>query len=128
MCGCVAETADQLVALKLADAGYRHLNIDDCWQAHRARDASGTFNGTILAEPSRFPSGLKGIADYIHEQGLLFGIYTAQCAFTCQLKAGSYQHEAMDAAVYCDAGIDYVKIDVSPNCLSSFSMLDAGHL
>ena len=42
---------------------------------------------------------------------------TAQCAFTCQLKAGSYQHEAMDAATYCDAGIDYVKIDAcGPPC------------
>ena len=36
------------------------------------------------------------------------GADTAQCAYTCQLKAGSYQHEAMDAATYCAAGIDYV--------------------
>ena len=52
----------------------RHCEQDDCWQAHRARDAKGDFNGTILAEPSRFPSGLKGIADYIHNKDLFFGI------------------------------------------------------
>ena len=111
------ETADQLVALNLAKAGYTSLNIDDCWQAHRAKDSTGLFNGTILAEPSRFPSGLKGIADYIHGQGLKFGVYTAQCSYTCQLKAGSYQHEAMDAKTYCDAGVDYLKIDAcGPPC------------
>ena len=38
----------------------------------------------------------------------MVGADTAQCAYTCQLKAGSYQHEAMDAATYCAAGIDYV--------------------
>ena len=52
----------------------RHCEQDDCWQAHRALDAKGDFNGTILAEPSRFPSGLKGIADYIHNKKLFFGI------------------------------------------------------
>jgi alpha-galactosidase len=39
------------------------------------------------------------------------GIYTAQSEFTCQLKAASYQHEAMDAAFYCENNVDYVKID-----------------
>ena len=106
------ETADQLLALGLAAAGYTNLNIDDCWQAHRALDAhTGEYNGTILAEPSRFPSGIKGIADYAHSKKLQFGIYTAQCSYTCQLKAGSYQHEAIDARFYCDNGVDYVKID-----------------
>ena len=52
----------------------RHCEQDDCWQAHRALDSKGDFNGTILAEPSRFPSGLKGIADYIHHKNLFFGI------------------------------------------------------
>ena len=111
------ETADKLVALNLAKAGYTSLNVDDCWQAHRTKDSTGQFNGTILAEPSRFPSGLKGIADYIHSKGLRFGVYTAQCSYTCQLKAGSYQHEAMDAKTYCDAGVDYLKIDAcGPPC------------
>ena len=105
------ETADQMIALGLVKSGYKYLNIDDCWQAHRALDATGAYNGTIVTEPSRFPSGLGGIANYIHAKGLRFGVYTAQCAYTCQLKSGSYQHEAMDAKTYCDAGVDYVKID-----------------
>jgi alpha-galactosidase len=67
------ETADQLVALGLAKAGYTNLNIDDCWQAHRALDSNGRYNGTILAEPSRFPSGIKGIADHAHSKQLQFG-------------------------------------------------------
>lgn len=106
------ETADLMVKLGLQDAGYTYLNIDDCWQAERrAFDSSRQYNGTVVPDPSRFPSGLKAVADYIHSRGLRFGIYTAQHEYTCQLKTGSYQHEALDAATYCDAGVDYVKID-----------------
>ena len=54
---------------------------------------------------------------------------TAQCAYTCQLKAGSYQHEAMDAATYCAAGIDYVSWD-SPHdlCLCTDALANSPDL
>lgn len=51
-------------------AGYQYINIDDGWSSGRADD------GTLLADPVRFPSGIKDIADYVHSKGLLFGIYT----------------------------------------------------
>jgi len=28
----IKQTADLLVSLKLAEKGYRYLNLDDCWQ------------------------------------------------------------------------------------------------
>jgi len=39
-------------------------SIDDCWQVGRDKD------GNILADPQRFPSGIKALADYVHAAGL----------------------------------------------------------
>ena len=71
--GCnVSETlikgaADALVASGMKDAGYRYVVIDDCWQV--SRDATGK----IVADPERFPSGIKAVADYVHSKGLRSG-------------------------------------------------------
>eukprot|EP00038_Savillea_parva_P027673 m.60896 g.60896 ORF g.60896 m.60896 type:complete len:942 (-) comp7987_c0_seq1:114-2939(-) len=97
--------ADALVSTGLAKSGYEFVNIDDCWQVERSP------NGSINADPTRFPGGIKALADYIHSIGLKFGVYTAQKTFTCQRRPGSYQHEAIDVESYCDWGVDYLKID-----------------
>src|SRR4051812_16523500 len=47
----IQNTADALVASGMRDAGYQYVVIDDCWQI--GRDAQGT----IVADPQRFPSG-----------------------------------------------------------------------
>ena len=36
---------------------------DDCWAAYRFP------NGTIHADPTTFPSGMKALADYVHSKG-----------------------------------------------------------
>src|SRR5215213_11216832 len=54
----IRQTADAMVASGMKDAGYLYLNIDDCW--HGERDAQGF----IRPDPSRFPSGMKALADY----------------------------------------------------------------
>ena len=42
------------------EAGYEYVNIDDCWLAkERGPD------GRLRADPDRFPSGIKGLADYV---------------------------------------------------------------
>jgi len=101
----VRETADALVASGLADAGYRNVVIDDCWQV--ARDAGGT----IVADRDRFPSGIAALADYVHGKGLKLGIYTDAGPQTCQNRPGSLGHERDDAATYAAWGVDYVKVD-----------------
>ncbi len=58
-------------------AGYQYIVIDDCWQV--SRDA----NGIIVADPEKFPSGIKALADYIHSKGLKFGIYSDAGLKTC---------------------------------------------
>ena len=101
----IRETADAMVSTGMKTAGYQYVNIDDCWQV--SRDAEGT----IVADPKRFPSGIKALADYVHSKGLKLGVYTDAGRLTCQKRPGSYEHEMQDAKTYASWGVDYVKID-----------------
>jgi len=79
--------------------------IDDCWQVRR--DAAGK----IVADPERFPSGIKALADAIHAKGLKFGIYSDAGTMTCAKRPGSKNHEVQDAKTYAEWGVDYLKYD-----------------
>jgi alpha-galactosidase len=97
--------ADAMSANGMRESGYQYVTIDDCWQVARAAD------GTIVADPIRFPHGIKALADYVHGKGLKFGIYTDAGRQTCEGRPGSYGHEAQDARTYASWGVDYVKVD-----------------
>lgn len=97
--------ADAMAANGMKAAGYEYIVIDDCWQV--ARDE----NGRILADPERFPSGMKALADYVHGKGLKFGLYSDAGYKTCQERPGSYGYEAIDAQTYQEWGVDYLKYD-----------------
>ena len=101
----IREVADAMAASGMRDAGYQYVTIDDCWQV--ARDAKGV----IVADSTRFPGGMKPLADYIHSKGLKFGIYTDAGRRTCEGRPGSYGSEEIDAKTYAQWGVDYVKID-----------------
>ncbi len=101
----IHEMADAMISSGMQAAGYQYVNIDDCWQV--SRDAQGT----IVADPARFPSGIKALADYVHSKGLKLGIYTDAGTGTCEKRPGSLNHEVQDAKTYASWGIDYVKID-----------------
>jgi alpha-galactosidase len=58
------------------------LHFSDCWAVDRRPD------GTIIEDPTRFPSGIRAVADFTHSLGMKFGIYTAQHQYTCQLRPG----------------------------------------
>src|SRR3989338_4777477 len=87
----IKETADAMVASGMRDAGYQYVVIDDCWQV--ARDSAGT----LVADPQRFPGGIKALADYVHGLGLKFGIYTDAGLKTCQGRPGGHGYQAQDA-------------------------------
>jgi alpha-galactosidase len=89
----------------MKDAGYQYVVIDDCWQVKR--DATGR----IQADPERFPSGMKVLADYVHSKGLKFGLYSDAGTETCGGRPGSKGHEKLDAQTYAAWGIDYLKYD-----------------
>jgi alpha-galactosidase len=89
----IHQTADAMVSSGLADAGYNLLNLDDCYM-DKNRDPT---SGRIVADPSKFPSGMKALGDYIHKQGLLYGVYLDCGTATCQNYPGSQDHEVLDA-------------------------------
>ena len=101
----IKATADKMVELGLVDAGYVYLNLDDGW--HGERDEQGF----IHEDPEKFPSGIKALADYMHEHGLKLGIYSDAGTNTCACYAGSLGHEYQDAFTYASWGIDYLKYD-----------------
>jgi alpha-galactosidase len=108
--GYVRAEADALVRTGLAAAGYRYVNLDDCWAAPQRGPG-----GRLVADPARFPSGIAALAGYVHRRGLLLGIYTSAGTRTCAAGGfpGALGHEQQDAATFAGWGVDYLKYD---NC------------
>ncbi|QNU66656.1 carbohydrate-binding protein [Ruminiclostridium herbifermentans] len=107
----IKQIADAMVSSGMKDAGYIYLNLDDNWMANPARDA----NGNLRADPNRFPSGIKALADYVHAKGLKLGIYGDRGTMTCMNipQSGSRGYEERDAKTFASWGVDYLKYD---NC------------
>lgn len=99
----VREQARAMATNGMKAAGYRYVNVDDCWQA--GRDSHGNIQAN-----SKFPD-MKGLGEYIHSLGLKFGIYSSPGPKTCGGYTGSYQHELQDARTYASWGVDYLKYD-----------------
>lgn len=104
----IKETGDFFVSSGLKEAGYVQVNIDDCWSLNE-RDAQGK----LVADPKKFPSGIRGVADYLHGLGLKLGIYGDAGTKTCGGYPGSLGSEKLDAQTWADWGVDYLKYD---NC------------
>lgn len=100
----VKSSARALIDKGLADYGYCYINIDDAWEAPE-RNADGT-----IAVNEKFPS-MKELGDWLHGEGLKFGIYSSPGDLTCGCYLGSLDHELQDAETYNDWGIDYLKYD-----------------
>ncbi len=102
----VKDIADAFVKLGLKDAGYEYIVLDDGWSASE-RDEEGN----LVADPKKFPSGMKALADYIHSKGLKFGIYNCAGSKTCGGYPGSRGYEYQDARTYATWDVDYLKYD-----------------
>jgi alpha-galactosidase len=102
----VKETADAMVANGMRDAGYTYIVVDDCW-SKKERDA----DGNLVADPVKFPSGMKALGDYLHSKGFKFGMYGCAGKTTCGGYPGGRGHEFQDARYYAACGVDYFKYD-----------------
>ena len=100
----VISSSKALIEKGLADYGYCYMNIDDGWEAPK-RNADGT-----IAVNEKFPS-MKELGDWLHSEGLKFGIYSSPGDLTCGGYLGSIDHELQDAESYNSWGIDYLKYD-----------------
>lgn len=103
----VEAEARALVSSGMETAGYRYVNLDGGWALHRR-----TAGGALIPDPSKFPLGIRPVADYVHSLGLKFGIYTSAGTENCAgTSAGSFGHFQQDAATFASWGVDYLKLD-----------------
>lgn len=110
----IRESVDTFVKLGLREAGYQYVVIDDCW-SERERDSK---TNEIVPSKEKFPNGMKAVGDYIHENGLKFGMYSCAGVRTCANYPGSFGHEFLDARTFARWGVDFLKYDY---CLKAFS-------
>ncbi len=123
----IKAAADAMVSSGMKDVGYQFVNVDDCWM--NGRDASGN----IQWDKTKFPSGMSGLASYVHGKGLKFGIYSAPNTGTCEglygnpamasVYVGSLGHEQQDAKSYASWGVDLLKYDDCGGPLSAFATM-----
>jgi alpha-galactosidase len=98
---------DAMVGLGLRDAGYVYFVIDGGWKSTE-RDA----NGDLVADPKKFPSGMKAMADYVHARGMKFGLHQPAGIKDCgHDEPGSQFNEERDASLFASWGVDYLKYD-----------------
>ncbi|GAB4054659.1 ricin-type beta-trefoil lectin domain protein [Catellatospora paridis] len=109
----IRQHADAIVSSGMRDLGYQYVVVDDCW-FNPNRDSAGNLQG----DPTRFPSGMKALGDYLHARGLKFGLYQVPVDKTCAQYFGAYPgatgsqgHEAQDARQFAAWGVDFLKYD-----------------
>ncbi|HEX8613851.1 MAG TPA: glycoside hydrolase family 27 protein [Telluria sp.] len=103
----IIETIDAMASNGMREAGYQYVNLDDGWQRHKG----DRRDHPLVADPVKFPRGIKYLADYAHAKGLKFGIYSGPGQTTCAGYTGSEGHEAQDAALFASWGVDHLKYD-----------------
>jgi alpha-galactosidase len=102
----IKEAAESMIASGMLDAGYTYIVIDDTW-SKKERDAQGG----LVADPKKFPGGMKALGDWLHERGFKFGLYSCAGPRTCGDYPGSWGHEFQDALTFAAWGVDYLKYD-----------------
>lgn len=108
----IIDNAEKMKELGLLDYGYEYIVMDDCYLL-RERDPNSK---KMVADPEKFPHGMRYVADKIHELGFKFGMYSSAGKYTCEGYPGSLNYEDIDADTFVnDWDIDYLKYD---NCFN----------
>src|SRR5689334_15472278 len=94
-----------LVRTGLAAKGYDTVTTDDCWMG-----GSRASDGSLQADPTKFPHGMAWLGQQLHALGLKFGIYEDEGTRTCGGYPGTWGHEQQDADTFASWGVDYVKL------------------
>ena len=99
------EIADSMLSTGMVKAGYHYIFIDDGWQGGRDN------KNNLIADPVKFPSGIKALAKYMHDRGMKLGIYSDAAQLTCARYTASLGFEDQDARTFASWEIDYLKYD-----------------
>jgi alpha-galactosidase len=97
----ITAIAQAMTANGMQSAGYRYVNLDDCWQLPRSPDGQRVF------DPARLPSGIEALSEWLHARGLSLGVYSH--IQECGTRPGGEGYEASDAAAYRAWQVDYLK-------------------
>jgi len=104
----VTEVIDAIVANGLKDAGYVYVVVDGGW-----RDVKLDPEGRLLANPLKFPHGIKPLADYAHSKGLKFGLHVVPGTHDCGGDpVGGFGKEEIHVRQFVEWGLDFIKIDL----------------
>ena len=106
----IKQSARAMVDTGLADAGYKYINLDDCWQSS-LRDE----NGMLHSDYESFPSGIPALASTVNSMGLKLGIYSSNGTLTCEDLPASIGNEEIDAKTFASWGIEFFKYDFCHN-------------
>jgi alpha-galactosidase len=102
----IKEIADTLISSGMKGAGYVYVGPDE------GRCFSRGADGKLTSNLAGYPSGLRGLGDYIHRRGLKYALYTDAGTHTCsKAMPGTKDHEFEDMAAFAAWRADYVKID-----------------
>ena len=102
----IKEIVAALVASGMKEAGYAYVGPDEGICFSRGAD------GKLTPNLARYPSGLRGLGDHIHGQGLKYALYTDAGSKTCSAAMpGTKGHEIEDMRAFADWRADYIKID-----------------
>jgi len=103
----IRSVADAMVSSGFRDLGYNYVLLDDCWAGYR-----DNVTHLLHEDATRFPSGMKALADYMHARGLKLGLYTDVGQKTCRGgRPGSWPYYQLDAKTWAGWGVDYIKMD-----------------
>ena len=93
----VKDTAQAMIDTGLVAAGYNHINVDAGYLVHERDPATGA----LVANNTKFPSGMRSLADWLHARGLKLGLYTdlgdGSCGIGPGSASGGVPHYAQDA-------------------------------
>lgn len=102
----IREIAEAVVSSGMKDAGYAYVGPDEGICFSRGAD------GRLTTNLERYPSGLRGLGDYIHGLGLKYALYTDAGSKTCSgAMPGTKGHEKEDMEAFAAWRADYIKID-----------------
>ncbi len=102
----IMETAQAMVDSGLADAGYKYINLDDCWQSSM-RDSDGKLQGDL----GTFSRGIPQLISDINALGLKVGLYSSNGINTCEDMPASLGKEDLDAKTLASWGCEFFKYD-----------------
>jgi len=102
----IKEMVEALLRSEMREAGYAYIGPDEGICFYRAE------NGKLTTNLERYPSGLRGLGDYIHQRGLKYALYTDAGTHTCsKAMPGTKGHEFEDMRRFAEWRSDYLKID-----------------